>query len=314
MGINVIKDGMIWRIGNGNWVNIWSDPWLPRGSTRRPSTPRGANIISRVYELIDPHTGDWDVPLLELIFWEEDVRIIRTIPVHVEMEDVIGWHFDNKGQFSVKSAYKVHRMTESLRLSRRGAGASISSERTVFWAKLWKIDYVPKVKHFLWRLCHNTLAVRRLLHRRGMELDTRCCMCHRLDEDGGHLFLRCKEVKQVWRALNLESIRTDLLQAADPIQMMQRVLKLEEKERMTVILLLWLWWDERNTYREEGVRRTAGEVAHVIVLLADKFQTTGNTQAAVPEIRQPSKWAKPPDGFLKMNSDGAFNPKDGSGG
>jgi hypothetical protein len=35
------------------------------------------------------------------------VVLIRTIPVHVEMDDVLAWHYDSKGYFSVKSAYRV---------------------------------------------------------------------------------------------------------------------------------------------------------------------------------------------------------------
>jgi hypothetical protein len=41
--------------------------------------------------------------------------VIRAIPVHVEMDDIIAWHFDEKGCFYVKSAYRVHR--EALRRS-----------------------------------------------------------------------------------------------------------------------------------------------------------------------------------------------------
>jgi hypothetical protein len=37
-----------------------------------------------------------------------------------------------------------------------------------------------------------------------MKEDTLCPMCHRLDEDVGHLFFKCKEVKECWRGLNLE--------------------------------------------------------------------------------------------------------------
>jgi hypothetical protein len=31
-GLQVIRNGMIWRIGNGSSVNIWRDPWIPLGS------------------------------------------------------------------------------------------------------------------------------------------------------------------------------------------------------------------------------------------------------------------------------------------
>lgn len=61
-----------------------------------------------------------------------------------------------------------------------------------------------------------------------MEIDTRCCMCNRL-EDGGHLLLKCKEVKHVWRELNLETVRIKLSEAGSPIQMME----LEENQKLS---------------------------------------------------------------------------------
>lgn len=42
-------------------------------------------------------------------FWEEDARVILSFPVHGGMENKLAWHFDKKGVFSVKSAYKVYR-------------------------------------------------------------------------------------------------------------------------------------------------------------------------------------------------------------
>lgn len=96
------------------------------------------------------------IRILEQVFWEEDVHLIRAIPVHVEMEDTVGWHFDSKGRFSVKSADKVHGMMKSMSSPRMGAGARGSDGDSGFRSKLWKLDCPPKVKHFLWRLCHNS--------------------------------------------------------------------------------------------------------------------------------------------------------------
>lgn len=59
-GIQALKEGLIWRVGNGQQINIWLDPWVPNSISRRPSTPRGQTIITRVSELIDPSTGTWD--------------------------------------------------------------------------------------------------------------------------------------------------------------------------------------------------------------------------------------------------------------
>ena len=56
-GRDLIKQGLIWHIGVGQKVNIWEDPWVLRGSTRRPSTVRGQILLQKVCDLIDPISG-----------------------------------------------------------------------------------------------------------------------------------------------------------------------------------------------------------------------------------------------------------------
>jgi hypothetical protein len=65
------------------------------------------------------------------------------------------------------------------------------------WKMLWDQPCAPKTKQFLWRLAHNSLPWKCNIRRRGMDLDTLCPMCKRLDEDGGHLFLRSKPVSRL---------------------------------------------------------------------------------------------------------------------
>jgi hypothetical protein len=103
-GIDVLKAGIVWRVGNGSKINIWSDSWLPRDSTRRPFTPRGSTIISTTTDLINPIIGGWDEELVNQIFWPEDAQIILSLLVHPELEDIVAWFYDKRGLFSVKSA------------------------------------------------------------------------------------------------------------------------------------------------------------------------------------------------------------------
>jgi hypothetical protein len=35
-GLEVLKEDIIWRVGDGTNVRIWEDPWVPAGVTRRP--------------------------------------------------------------------------------------------------------------------------------------------------------------------------------------------------------------------------------------------------------------------------------------
>lgn len=105
--LTLFKQGMIWRVGNGESIDIWNDPWLPRGITRRVSTARRDVLINRVSDLINPNEGEWDAQLIHDTFHQDGVPIILSISVRQHMDDVVAWHFDAKGLFSVRSAYRV---------------------------------------------------------------------------------------------------------------------------------------------------------------------------------------------------------------
>ena len=313
-GVHILKEGIIWRVGNGEKINIWTDPWIPRGTTRKVVTPKGQNLLRNVSELIDPSTGSWDYELLEQTFWGEDNEIIKSIPVHQDMDDVVAWHFDTRGIFSVRSAYKIHRVN-SWMASGRGASSSHgrSDAEEGFWRKLWKLACPGKIKHFLWRLGHNTLAMRTTLSRRGMDLDTRCVVCERLDEDGGHLFCKCKYVKQLWQELNLEHVRLQMAERTSAKEMLRMIWELEEKECILVVTTLWHWWLERNRIRGGEKRRGVGGLAFEI-----RFHTEEYLKLAASENPKPPmtlrRWTKPGGEVLKINSDGAFDPVTRSGG
>lgn len=191
-GIELMKKGIIWRVGNGRNLKIWSDPWLPRGDSWRPITPRRGCILTDVDELMNPKTGGWDVELVNEIFWEEDANLILALPIHEERDNLLAWHFDEHGLFSVRSAYKICR-AKFLRSSTRGGDQGGSSGNLdPVWDRIWKLRCPNKVKHFLWRFTHNSHPLRSNLARRGMKLDTKCPVCERFIEDGAHLFSKCK--------------------------------------------------------------------------------------------------------------------------
>lgn len=209
-GIELMKKGVTWRIGDGQNIKIWTDPWLPRDWSRRPFTPRGQNLVTHVSELINPLLGDWDRNLVTDIFWEEDANLILSLPVHENRPNVLTWHFDPKGVFSVRSAYKVSREDFIRSRDRSNVQQSGSGDVDPLWGGICKLDCPNKIKHFLWRFAHNSHPLKMNLMRRRIKLNTICPVCCRVDEDGGHLFFKCKTVKQVWRFLNLEEERVIL--------------------------------------------------------------------------------------------------------
>jgi len=81
--------------------------------------------MSKVEELINPITEEWDIELIREIFWLQDVETILSIPVLVGLTDVVAWHKDSKGMFSIQSAYRIQ-CDHERRNSRRGVASSSS--------------------------------------------------------------------------------------------------------------------------------------------------------------------------------------------
>lgn len=58
---DLIKEGCVWRFGNGSDVRIWGDKWFPQPTTYGIQSP--PNLLpaeARVSSLIDPVTKWWN--------------------------------------------------------------------------------------------------------------------------------------------------------------------------------------------------------------------------------------------------------------
>jgi hypothetical protein len=89
----------------------------------------------------------------------------------------------------------------------------------------------------VWRLAHNSLFHSVWISRRGVDADTRCLVCWRLDEDGGHCFLTCKMVKRCWQSLNLEEARVQLSSLGSAAEVVNNILDIKEEERERWLLI-----------------------------------------------------------------------------
>ena len=150
------------------------------------------------------------------------------------------------------------------------------------------------------------------LHRKGIPVDTRCPLCYRLDEDGGHCFVKCKKVKQVWRMHQLEHVRLQLVSCVDALNFLEEIFKLQKDIKLKTFLLLWRWWHERNSANKGNVLKSFSEICSSIdyhflnVVKAHEGRTLARQQKL--------KWSRPPAGILKINTYGAFHGNTNDGG
>ena len=136
-GLQCFKKGYIWRVGDGTQINIWNDHWIPGRHNLKVLTPRGNNIIRTVDKLINPVNMTWDEDLVRSIFWSVDASRILQIPITSGREDVVAWHHNRNGLFSVRSAY--HCQWEENFGQRHHALQAGGLGRNQVWKKLWKL-------------------------------------------------------------------------------------------------------------------------------------------------------------------------------
>ena len=44
-GVNTLKNGYIWQVGNGQNIDIWEDAWIPNRANRKVITPKGQHLL-----------------------------------------------------------------------------------------------------------------------------------------------------------------------------------------------------------------------------------------------------------------------------
>ena len=100
-GLELLKKGIVWRVGDGHNIRIWRDRWLPAEPSRQPITQQGTCRLRRVAELLD-EAGNWRMDLLRRNFlppYVDSINSIRTSPRATD--DIIAWAPERNGIFTV---------------------------------------------------------------------------------------------------------------------------------------------------------------------------------------------------------------------
>jgi ribonuclease HI len=135
-----------------------------------------------------------------------------------------------------------------------------------------------------------------------------------LDEDGGHLFLRCKDVKSVWRDLKLEKEREDLCLCPDAKSVIHLILNLGDDKSTLIVCLLWQWWTRRNKINAKENTGNAEQLVSQVRYWAEECAEYYKKKQAGNRRISDVQWQAPKGDVLKINVDGAFCADTKSGG
>ncbi|XP_048499711.1 uncharacterized protein LOC104890046 isoform X5 [Beta vulgaris subsp. vulgaris] len=291
----LIKEGCLWRIGDGKDVDIWGMPWVMDDEGRH-ITSEPNDLYPKVSSLIDESCMEWKLDIIEEVFNERDIKCIMTIPLtYPAPKDVITWGFSKNGHYSVKTAYML------------GKGGNLDNFHRA-WVFIWSLDVSPKVRHFLWRVCTNTLPVRSLLHHRHLMEDASCPWGCGLTETTSHALFCCSRWEEVWQESGCVEMRE-----ADANRSMCEIIEsweqVDAKIRVKGAYLLWCMWGERNNKVFNGKETPNQVLSQRITRYAEEQGKYAKALYARPsrDVTSSSKvWRLPPAGVHKMNVDASL--------
>ncbi|CAL9002074.1 unnamed protein product [Prunus brigantina] len=310
----ILLQGSRWQVGSGAEIDIWKDPWLPRPSTFRVISPKPTGCaVTKVTELILDHPRRWNISLLSNLLYPPDVDVIRTLPLSFHHRvDALIWHFDTKGHFTVKSAYKVARTVLD---PKPVASSSTGNGFSNGWTALWKAKIPSKIKLFWWRACTGILPTKDNLWKRKIHLDTCCVLCGAEMESTLHVLWHCPFARGVWACASIGSggISQQYHHVHDWV--LSRIDHLSYADLDLFFVTGWAIWEARNgklwnnqTPKPEFTSSSAA------VRLLDFVRARPQGAALGRGCSAPQPWTKPCAGSLKINVDGSWTAGNTYGG
>jgi ribonuclease HI len=335
-GLELIKKGFIWRIGNGTSVRAWREPWIPRESYLRPITKQGRCRLRWVSDFLN-HDGSWNEQLVRRWFEAIDVHEILKIQTSRRNDpDFIAWNPDKTGVFTVRSAYRLA-FEEQLRAEGRQATSSEPLGASPDWKCIWQCPVPHKVRIFAWKLAQNALATQSNMARRGMETPATCLICGVEEETTYHAMIKCPHARGLWDVMKeVWALPPDeLLFEHNPDWFLHVITQIDVDQRARLLMILWRVWHVHNeiTHNKqptpvEASKRFLESYLQSLLLIKQNpsvdvekgkqvadyergFRKSKGQTREPPQVKQ--KWNPPNLGTMKLNVDGAFSVEGNAG-
>jgi hypothetical protein len=107
-GLELLKQGIIWRVRSGNKIQIWRDSWIPRAPSLKLGPRKSRSRLIWVSQLMRANRREWDEQIIKACMYPHDAEEVLRIRLSQRQEDdFLAWHYESSGVFTVRSAYKL---------------------------------------------------------------------------------------------------------------------------------------------------------------------------------------------------------------
>ncbi|KAA3464145.1 reverse transcriptase [Gossypium australe] len=297
---DVLRKGLVWRVGTGKTISINYDAWIPEATNFRLSSQVDLMRDYCVNLLIDSTTRKWKEELVKDTFVEVDAARILRIPLASNPhEDFLAWGGEASGEFSVRSAYKLLQNSED-----NPRAYALQTSYRKLYRKLWLLNLPTKIKITVWKISWHFLPTRVNLQHRRLLADPRCPRCGERAETVDHLFRECPVTVEIWSILLFGNILVN-----DDRTFEQWLIWVCEQFSMQDFRIfccaLWAIWGDRNSRVHNKSVSTGTEIGSFIKTYLAEIDGLEDKRLGKTDHLQ--KWTHPPQESVKINFDGAFD-------
>lgn len=310
-GREIIKKGMGWLVGNGKSIKVWCDNWLATDAQVCPiGPPSEADQSLLVSDLMFPDSSEWNIEEIrrKLPAYEEHIR--KIVPGDNHLEDELIWLKEKSGNYSTKSGYALAKIHTG------------NQQDNFNWKQyVWNVQCSPKLRHFLWKLKNNALAVGDSLVRRGIQVDGRCKRCGE-PETILHVMFTCPTARKVWELapVLMPPSRSTCDSVAELLKSCARLTNLPPTGLITPLYpwLLWVLWTSRNQLRFEDKSFSETEMVTRAIKAAKEWQASLPSQKQLSvspkDCHTMNALPKVPANVSLLCTDAAWNGQSCAGG
>ena len=218
---------------------------------------------------------------------------------------------DISGNYTVKMMYRAL-VTQNERLAlEEGTATETSSDDKQLWKSLWKLNVIPKVRVFWWRVLRGILPDETTLNYRHIADARQCNVCHSTKEDLKHALIHCIHAQSFWEeAWTWLGLRLPPLHSVTWARDITCDPQFTSDDRAKITMIMWAIWHSRNRIKhgEEG---------------RDPVTSIKYIKEAISLLQLPRKetrvlpgygWRPPEGGSVKITTDGAQELVEGRGG
>ncbi|KAF4360392.1 hypothetical protein F8388_019478 [Cannabis sativa] len=177
-----------------------------------------------------------------------------------------------------------------------------------WWKEVWQSNLTPKMKNFVWRVCHNWVPTKSELGKRGINLDGTCSGCWNKIETIGHALWCCPRLKPVWKTAGFWHLFPESLGLMTDLMEFLMYMRghCTKQEFESFLGLSWMVWNHRNkqifqnnkTPLKHWIPWAVDYVAHAL----QRKEMNLNVKTE----KERKSWQAPPTGTFLLNCDAAL--------